>query len=214
MDMIKLMKTLSVLIGKITALLVAITTLYQLLQSSGDSKKVTPIQASALQESVRSVRTAAYAVSGSAPGSTHSAVSEPAPVATRSSPIFSASEPSLSSRPLSASASPRVAADATPTVSRPAFNVLKDGKEFFAKDGYYLVAEEGLNIVPAAIGRSGAMVSIIGDGKVIQQQRMSKGDVVTVSYQGKEFRVHLTHVGRAGKNPFTKAAFFKVEKER
>ena len=88
---------------------------------------------------------------------------------------------------------------------------------YFAKDGYYLAIDNNLKLFPSTIDKQSAQVRIVTEtGVAIVNQRLitGSGSENTVSFKYKDipYRVTLVKTGKAGRNPFTKAAFFDVDR--
>ncbi|MEE9367430.1 MAG: hypothetical protein V3V05_01060 [Pontiella sp.] len=96
------------------------------------------------------------------------------------------------------------------------FEVIQTGNKYFSKSGYYLKVDEHIRIVPDAINSDSASVKITdAAGSVISEKKMNSTDkLIELTYDGNAYEISLLKTGKAGKNPFNKAAFFEVKKAK
>jgi hypothetical protein len=169
----------------LTALLGVIVTIWQLSQSNGEQQKVSPVKKNAL------IGTVALAD----PVHRTAAPSQPLIMSAPLEMIMPSSRPITSPVPI-------------------VFEEIHSGKNYFAKDGYYLKVDGALNIIPSEInsGDELAQVTVMSKNKIVKERQMKSGDTMELTDSGSVYRISLLSVGKAGKNPFTKAAFFRVEK--
>ena len=105
-------------------------------------------------------------------------------------------------------ASPSHPVDSIP-VTR--LQIIHQGEQYWAKSGHFLKVNNELRIWPSGITDKSAFVKITDDqNNIVIEKTIQISEAIKFNYQGKNFEIGLDKTGNAGKNPFTKAAFFIV----
>lgn len=90
---------------------------------------------------------------------------------------------------------------------------IHQGDEYWAKEGYYLNADNQIRIWPSEIDGASSKIKVTDNmNRIILEKTLKVSEAVVFNYNNTKYKIGLDKTGRAGRNPFTKAAFFIVKK--
>ena len=101
-----------------------------------------------------------------------------------------------------------------PSGSSVSFKEIHGGESYWAKEGYYLNVDNYLlRLWPSDIRNSSIVLKVTDKkNKILVAKTLRLNENIIFLYNGTTYKFILSNIGRAGKNPFNKAAFFLVKK--
>ena len=99
------------------------------------------------------------------------------------------------------------------TEVRPDLKIIHVGESYWVKEGYRLNMDKDYEIIPYDLNNKGTGIRLTNqNNEIVLEDKLMIGKWIVFKNNNFVYKITLIKIERAGKNPFKKAAFFKVEK--